>query len=443
MNTIKKQSKKSIADGLIQKGKIPPIEKRNIGGVTIRLMFDTRYYNIDNSCNIAVCVTYLYDRWFYPTGTTSSYDDYMRIVSAGSQGKWCDKKKYLLSYFNYVETTVKDIITDGFSLEKLKERIGKGSKSARTDLFDFWNDYAETKRKIRTKQNYLTAMKSFKKFRNNVKLMVGDVTETLIEDWKLEMEKIGNRNATQSIYLRCLSAVLNYAMANNIITVKPKMAIPMGSRRTDNFISVADILKLKSFVAPDDLTEAEKNKVQEAIDWWLILYCCNGCNLVDLANLKWNDNYFFDNELSFIRSKTRNKKEVVVKVPIIPELKELLEKYGSTPQKDKLIFPQIFGNAVTDKQKVDRIHGFNKKVIREWLVVPCEKLNIRPISAQFARNSFITTLTHHGISDSYIDRAVGHADNLLRGYQGGFHKEIRYKFNSQLFIEPRFDMENF
>jgi len=438
MKPIKKQSKKSITTDILNQGKIPPIEKRQIGGVTIRLTYDVRKRKKGDLHNIAVCVHY-YKRWYFATGTTSSFDDYLRIVNAGTQGKWCEIKKELMQYFYYVETVVKELITDGFSIEKLKERIGKRSKTAKTDLFGFWESFAETKRNVRTKQNYLTALSSFKKFRNDVNLMVGDVTETLIEDWKEEMTNIKNGNATQSIYLRCLRAILNCAIANNIIAAKPKMTIPVGSRRTDNFVSVADILKLKSFVAPDDWTVAEKECIQTAIDWWLILYCCNGCNTVDLAGLKWNDNYFYDNELSFIRSKIKSKKEIEVKIPIIPELKELLEKHGSIPEKGKLVFPQILRDAKTEKQKSDRIHDFNKKVIREWLVLPSEKLGIRPITAQFARNSFITCLTHHLVSDSYIDRAVGHSDNQLRGYQGGFSKKKRYEINNQLFIDPELD----
>ena len=428
---------KKIND-FLNEGRIPPIEKRNVGGVSIRLMYDVRQRKGD-MCNIAVCVTYSYKRWYYPTGTMATFDDYLRIVNAGNQGKWCEMKKDLFRYFEYVETTVKELITDGFSIEKLKERIGKGSKSAKTDLFGFWEGVAETKRSVLTVKSYLSALTSFKKFRNGVNLMVGDVTETLIEDWKEKMESIENAKATQTIYLCCLKAVLNCAIANDIIRKKPKMKIPGSNRRTNNFITVADIQKLKSFVAPKDWTEAEKKRAQTAIDWWLILYCCNGCNTVDLANLKWNDNYFYDNELSFIRSKIKSKKEVEVKIPIIPELEELLKKYGSVPTKGKLVFPQILETAETDRKKADRIHYFNRRIVGKWLVSPSKKLGIRPITAQFARNSYITALTFHGVSDSYIDRAVGHTDNLLRGYQGSFSKKKRYEFNSKLFTDPEFD----
>jgi integrase len=344
-----------------------------------------------------------------------------------------------MPYFNYVEATVKELVLEGFSIEKLKERIGKGSKSAKTDIFTYWVDIAETKQKYKTKQSYLSALTSFQKFRRNVNLTVGDVTETMIENWKAEMTNNENTKTTQTFYLRCIRAVLNCAVTDNIITKAPKIKFPGISRKTDNYVSVENILKLKSFVPPINWTNAEKTSVQRAIDWWLIIYCCNGCNTVDLANLKWNDSYFYDNELSFIRSKIKGKKEVEVKIPIIDELKELLEKYGSTPKKGDLVFPQILGNAKTDKQKVDRIGGFNKNVIGRWLVLPSQKLGIRPITAQYCRNSYITALTFHYVPDSYIDRAVGHSDNLLRGYQSPFSKKKRYEFNSKLFTDPELD----
>ena len=417
-------------------GKITPIESRNIGGVFMALTLDTRYPRADLSYPIAVRVIYLRKIWYYQTGTSATIEDYPRIVRAGTQGKWHEQKQHLLTFFNYIETNVKALITEGFSLEKLKERVGKRSASAKTDLFAYWQCTAESKSNIKTKQQYLTSLSSFKKFRSDVKLLVADVTVAMINDWKEAMEEAGNSHATQSIYLRALRAVLNSAKEEKIIVDIPKFQIPTGSRRVTNFIPVADILKLKTFVAPKEWTETEKRYVECAIDWWLILYCCNGCNTIDLANLKWNDDFFYDNELSFVRSKIKNKKAIEVRIPIIPELKELLDKHGSTPEKGKLVFPQIRGNATTEVQMDNRVHDFNKKIIREWLVLPCEKLEIRPISAQFARNSFITCLTHHGVSDSYIDKAVGHADNLLRGYQGGFSKKKRLEFNKLLFLDP-------
>jgi len=121
------------SQNLLNGKRIPPIEKKLIGGVTISLMLDRRNYTKEDNSLIAVCVTYSYDRFYYTTGATSSFDDYMSIVNCGRMGKWYELKKELMPYFNYVETTAKELITEGFSIEKLKERTAAncdGSKAS-------------------------------------------------------------------------------------------------------------------------------------------------------------------------------------------------------------------------------------------------------------------------------------------------------------------------
>ena len=59
------------------------------------------------------------------------------------------------------------------------------------------------------------------------------------------------------------------------------------------------------------------------------------------------------------------------------------------------------------------------------------------MSASWARNSYITTLTWHGISDAFIDDMVGHTDGkVLSGYQGKISATKSAKINSMLFDDP-------
>ena len=93
--------KKQLND-LLNGKRIPPIKEQNVGGVSIRLMYDGRQLTKEDLYHISVCVTYASKRWYYLTGTTSSLDDYMRIVNSGNMGKWCDLKIGLcfLLYFS-------------------------------------------------------------------------------------------------------------------------------------------------------------------------------------------------------------------------------------------------------------------------------------------------------------------------------------------------------
>jgi len=89
--------KKHLND-LINGKRIPPIKEQNVGGVIIRLMYDGRQLTKENLYHISVCVTYRSKRYYHLTGTTSSIEDYLRIVNSGNMGKWCELKKELMRY---------------------------------------------------------------------------------------------------------------------------------------------------------------------------------------------------------------------------------------------------------------------------------------------------------------------------------------------------------
>lgn len=69
---------------------------------------------------------------------------------------------------------------------------------------------------------------------------------------------------------------------------------------------------------------------------------------------------------------------------------------------------KYFLNAVTDEQKSIRVHDFNRRISKNSKEI-CESLGIQCVTPQYARNSFISALAHHGVMTAYIDYAVGYA----------------------------------
>ena len=104
--------------------KFPPFLSEKI--VCFRAKYETPIKtNKGGFRHISVCVSYANRRWYYLTGTASSFDDYMRIVKCGSVGKWFELKNELMPYFNYVEATVKELVLEGFSIEKWQKVINR------------------------------------------------------------------------------------------------------------------------------------------------------------------------------------------------------------------------------------------------------------------------------------------------------------------------------
>ena len=207
----------------------------------------------------------------------------------------------------------------------------------------------------------------------------------------------------------------------------------LSTRRKQDFLTVPDIIKIRDYEGPNKL----------AADWWIILYHCNGSNLKDIAQLTWSEDAIYGSEFSYVRAKIENKVPVVVNIPITEPLRELLNKYASAPNLGSLVFPQILLQAETPRQIDYRVHDFNR-IIRLGMQKVCAELDIRPVTASTARNSYITTLTWHGISDAFIDTMVGHVDskNVLRGYQGVISPKKRMKLNNLLFVDPEAENED-
>ena len=206
-----------------------------------------------------------------------------------------------------------------------------------------------------------------------------------------------------------------------------------------------EVLKLWEYwlASPD-----KQSKYARAVGRWLLLYCLNGMNTIDMAKLVWTEKAAVSQKFPqfvFIRSKIDRANKPVGKqldetsVPIIPQLRLLLDAYASPYSPGELVFPDIFLNAVTDEQKSIRVHDFNRRISKNIKDV-CESLGIQLVTPQYARNSFISALAHHGVMTAYIDYAVGHATSevsaLLAGYISNVTPAMMQAFNEKIFIVP-------
>ncbi len=422
--------------------KIEPIFSENISGVFVTATLDTRKQN--EVYPVAVRVIYNRKAWYYQTGTKLTYEDYLSVVRANKgKGQYSEIKRQIQPIHEKVSNTVRELMNSNrFSMEVLKNEIGKRGAVSKSTLLDHWNEIRDSKLKEKTREQYRGAAMSFYKFLgckterdketkrleltgSKLSILPRDVTAELIQDWEQSMQENGLSAASRSVYMRALRAVLKELEQKGIIRNAPKMTIKQGERRTDDFLMVEDIIKIRDYSG-------------DWADWWIILYLCNGANLRDIAGLKWPR----DTEVEFLftRSKTASKKPVTVHIPIVPALQRLLDKHASKREFGQLVFPQILLGAETETAVTNRVHDFNA-AIRKGMQTVCAELHIKPATASTARNSYITTLTWHGISDAFIDGMVGHSDskNVLRGYQGKISPKRRARINGLLFVDPEAD----
>ncbi len=445
--------------------RLPVAYKADFGGVFLSLIADVRHAKLDRGeeVPIAVRVSYDKDKKYFRTGMKmSTSKDYLSFVSARDSRP--DKKEQL-AYFNMILDVVKSIMLSSkgrFSLERLQEDVAKGFKPVVNDTFTYWENLSASKEKVKTRQMYDMALKRFRAFRKDSPIELVDVTTDLIgrfDKWLMNQKSGVVRKGespnkplsldTRMMILRAIRAVMNQAKKDGLIDVVPEFKdyMHVGNRRRKNAIAVDEVLKLWNYWTGLD-AKGKQSAAGRAVGRWLMLYSLNGLNAIDMAKLVWQDNSSIKEEypqLSFIRSKIDRANKPVGKeldvtiIPIIPQLRQLLDEYASPYKVGAPVFPDIFGNATTDEAKVIRVHDFNRRISKNIADV-CDQLGIQRITPQYARNSFISALAHHGVMASYIDYAVGHTSNevsaLLAGYIRNLSDASMQAYNEKIFIVP-------
>jgi len=361
------------------------------GGVKICAALDMRYKGLEK-IPIVIRVTFQRERFFYATGVKVTIGEYEDIVrSNGTKGEVARTKRDVQQIFNKVKSKAEELLKEGeFSLSELKSALKPKVKDVveMPSLYQLWQEFAGTK-SLKTGDQYRQACISFfksmgcstsridlpdgKKSRRmelhgkSLKMKPQEITSSIIDGWVKKMAADGNSDATIAMNLRAFKALLNSMLENGVLNKLPKFKIKSGGKRDEDVLPVRDILKIMNY----------DGEYKDMASWWLIVYLSNGANVRDLAELKYTDSYQYDHTLNFIRHKTHSKSPSKVVVPVIPELQTLLDKYAAPYKPGELVFPDIFGTAVSESQKLSRVHDFCAKV-REGMAEVCKSLNIRP-----------------------------------------------------------------
>lgn len=395
---------------------------------------------------VAVRVTRNSKLYYYRTGFYCTIVQWDAMRSAKGNSQSFKDRKSQEQIFDKVTRAVEELLeNDSFSSVNLKAKL---TGRHQLNFSDVWLDVISQK-KIGTANSYRDAYNSFTKCVGK-NITFDRIGVDLIERWEKAMIDGGIKNTSQGIYMRACRVMVNECIRKGYVKQNQypfgrgndgKVKIKKGKSRKDEFISVSEIKKLISFVAPNNWRESYAKLVHQSINFWLFSYLGNGLNMADIVLLEWSDYYFQsgESELKFIRKKTKDTtdEDMEIIIPIIPELKAILNEYASTPELGKRIFPQIL-NGETNEVVIKKTVGLENSNIRDRVQVACKLIGIeKKVSMTWARHSFATNLTIAGVSERYISQAMGHStsQSVTQGYIGLFPPEKRMKFNKMLLEE--------
>lgn len=250
----------------------------------------------------------------------------------------------------------------------------------------------------------------------------------LYEQWMTTDQKL--TLTTVGIYLRHVRAVFNDAINTGIVSRdaypfgKRQYVIPAG-RNLKKALSKDDVLKIINY-------QPEEDWEQRARDFWVFSYLSNGMNFTDILHLRWKDVDRKASKLSFLRQKTSNStkgKQVRVRVELIPESWNTIERWGNPDQQaTAFVFPFISDDMDARRRKM--VTSQFIKITNKYVRIIGKKLDIEEdVTTYVARHSYATILLRSEAPLAFISQSLGHGNiSTTEAYLGSFDDKQTKKF---------------
>lgn len=396
---------------------------------TASVFIDTHHPQKDGKCAVSIRVTYQRVRRFYSTGIDLTPSEIDRFLT-GKRRTEAEKQTHaqILDFLKKANDAIKALPVFTFGQFKDIYLSNRGAADSVEFGFDKYIAELRTEDREGTAVTYECAKKSLNSFKPGLKF--ADIDAALLRKYQKWMEEKGNSPSTVGIYLRSLRTIFNRTSIDRTLypfgTTKNKFSIP-ASRNIKKALTIEEIGKIFTYDPAGD-----KSK-EQARDYWIFLYLCNGMNVKDMCLLKRGD---IDGDiLTYKRAKTgRSKREPAPAVVSLKgEAKAVINKYGQPSiNPESFIFP-YFKKGMTEKEQRDQTQLLVKFINKHMKAIAREIGINKPITTYYARHSFATVLLRSGASVEFISEALTHSSMATtKSYLDGFQQDTIHKTTDAL-----------
>ena len=396
----------------------------SIIGTTVNSVLDKRRILANDKYPVKIRVTCNRVRQYFNTGISLNLDDWERLPNAKNSVLINDRKIVQMAFShiaNIVELLTKD---DLFSFENLNIRLGKGIDSTLNVAYQSKIDNLTEDGKHNTSDFYKYSLRAVKSFGGqNIKFC------SITVEWLKQFEKhlLSDKKSytTISMYMRGLQAVINDGKKQGIIKAHQypfgvgKYVIPQTAGR-NIALTIKDIALIVRY---------ECNTETECYyrDLWLFSYLCNGANIADICNLRFEN--IKRGNIEFYRQKTLAKSKVkkAVVAFITPAMQKIIDKWGNKRNSSTdYIFPILKGKETSLENR--SVIKSATRSINHYMGKIGKNIGVGNISTYTARHSFATVLKRSGSNIAFISESLGHSDlKVTENYLASFEDEERQK----------------
>lgn len=270
--------------------------------------------------------------------------------------------------------------------------------------------------RIRTMENYLATLNSFRKFRRDTDIMIDSLTKDVIAEYEAWLRGRGNTPNTTSFYMRNLRATYNRAVEDGITDNRnPFRHVYTGVDKT-----VKRALPLRIVRRIKELDLSAHPRMDFARDMFMLSFYLRGMSLIDMAFLRKSDLRF--GHVSYRRRKTGQ----LLDIKWTKEMQAIVDKHpaGTSPY----LLP-IVGADDSDTRRIYRNAGCN---INYHLRKIASMAGIdTTVTMYCARHSWASAAKSKGIPLGVISEGLGHdSESTTRIYLSTLETSVIDKANS-------------
>lgn len=270
--------------------------------------------------------------------------------------------------------------------------------------------------RIRSSETYLSALRSFRRFRQGRDVMLDCIDSDMIEAYQSWMIGKGLVPNTRSFYNRILRAAYNRAVERGLIDDnRPFRKVYTGvEKTTKRALSISMLKKLAQFDLSDE------PKLEYARDMFMMSFYLRGMSFIDMAYLKQTAL-----RNGFVRYR-RGKTDQLLTIQWEKEMQSILVKY---PQNNSEYLLPIITHSVDDVRKV----YLNKAAIinRSLKKIAAMLKFTMPLTMYVARHSWASTAKAKGVPISVICEGMGHgSESTTKIYLASLDSNIVDRANS-------------
>jgi len=372
------------------------------------------------------------ERRLYDIKTDLTEEEYKNgYLPAKPRQEYRELKKTLTE----IEAKADKIITSlkYFTFERFERKMFRLSTDSNNVIY-YYDEYIKKltqDNKIGTADSYTQSLNSILLFIEKTQgkkptyLSFDEVTPAFLNRYEKWMTSKNRAMTTVGIYLRPLRALFNQAISEGEIE---KEIYPFGKRK----YQVPAGQRVKKALNKDDLRKffyypvEEGSSQQKARDFWFFIYQCNGMNIRDIADLKYEN--IQGDSLIFLRTKTMHttksdSKQIIVS--LTADAKRIIAKYGNPNTSPKAYVFPIFSDGITEGKK-SKSKNFTK-VLNDNVKLIAKDAGINPnISSNWARHSYASNAIRGGASMEYIQESLGHKSiQTTMNYWAGFEESAK------------------